>query len=237
VSLNASSRNLIYTTISQDTFAKRSRDQLIDAVEKKVSDNPEAVAELLINLLKNENLEKTEFSVYKKLFENESLDIRPYRLHRVVLLTLNIFWSDFTEKSVQFDIGDCYDDVLVDFDVLAALFVHLIDNATKYILPESILQVLFTPRKDTVTVRLSMTSMEIKDSEVDKIWLEGYSGENPRALGRHGDGIGLFIVKKLASSIDGKIHVERDIDASKRQSRMGLNFTQNVFSIRLPRAN
>jgi len=234
ISLNAKSIQDIYSTVPQEVFIKSDREELIESVQREVENRPKSISKLIIDLLKNENLEKTEFSVYSKIYEDESLDIRGYKIHKVFLLVLNSFWSDFNEKSVKFRIGNCHRRVKVDFDVLAAAFVHLIDNTAKYILPESQLRVSFRTNEGMVCVDLDMVSLKIEDAEVDSIWSEGYSGKRPRQLNREGEGIGLAIVKNLIESIDGTINLIRDQNPSLRTIKNDIKYENNVFSVCLP---
>jgi signal transduction histidine kinase len=236
VSLNASSRNSIFAAIPQDKFIQRDRFKLIEEIEQEVRDRPKRIAELIIDLLKNENLEKTEFAVYKKIFESEDVDKRKYSIHKITLLILNSFWKDFADKGISFDIGSCYEEVFVDFDVLAASFVHIIENAVKYILPDSTLKINFSDDESTVRVEFSMVSFKIAEEEVDNIWLEGYSGQAPRQVNRNGDGIGLFLVRRLTSLIDVDVRLVRGRNTSLSESRMGVEFENNVFIFDIPKA-
>ena len=66
VTLNAQTIQAVYRVIPQMCFNQRDRDSLIRNVSNRLLD-PRKSAVLLIDILKNANLEKTEFSVYAKL--------------------------------------------------------------------------------------------------------------------------------------------------------------------------
>ncbi len=234
VSLNAQSIQSIFNLIPQDEFLQPSREDLLAKIEERVRKDPQAAALLIIDLLKNENLVKTEFSVYRKVFENESITELHYHIHKIVLLVLNSFWDEFTEKKVSFEIGQCYDKVYVDYDVVAASLVHVLENAAKYILPNSKLKIRFQHNNDAVTIIFDMISLKVEPDEIDKIFEEGYSGKNPTRLGKSGKGLGLYLVRKLLSLTGGEVSFKPDVDPSQRIKQLGIDFVNNIFIINLP---
>jgi hypothetical protein len=58
VSLNGQSIQLIYSVIPQDIFFEKDHEKVVSNVRDKIRNNPQEIADLIINLLKNENLEK-----------------------------------------------------------------------------------------------------------------------------------------------------------------------------------
>jgi signal transduction histidine kinase len=152
----------------------------------------------------------------------------------VLLLVLNSFWYDISSKGVFIDIGDCHSRVSVDFDVLAAIFVHIIQNTSKYILPNSQLRIRFMEESDYVNIEFDMVSLKIEDGESGSIWSEGYSGLAPRKLDKDGEGIGLFLVRKLVQLLDGEALVLRNLKPGLSTTRMGIEYEHNVFRISVP---
>ena len=234
ISLNAQSIQAIYSKISQDKFIQENRNDLLNEIEKHVKKDSFGTAKLIIDLLKNEKLEKTEFSSYGKLFENEPVSIRPYSIHKIILLILNSFWDEFNEKDVRVVIGSCYNKVMVDYDVVAAILVYLFDNNSKYILPDTTLNIQFETLSDYVQVEFDMVSIKIEQDEETRIFEEGYSGINPKKINRDGNGLGLSLAKRLVNLINGRLTIIRDCDESKRQSRLGIEFENNKIVLSLP---
>lgn len=79
-----------------------------------------------------------------------------------------------------------------------------------------------------------MISIKINKSEIDNIWLEGYSGVLPQKINRDGSGIGLFIIPKLLERIGGTIELLKNKKPWLSTSRSGIEFEHNVFKVNVP---
>jgi hypothetical protein len=234
VTLNGESLQAIYSTIPQENFSQPNRDQLVEQITRKVQTDPKSVALMLIDLVKNESLVKAEFSVYSKLFENEPPNRRPYGIHKILMLILNTFWDDFKDLGIWFEIGNSYEKVFADYDSLAASFVHIFQNSTKYILPHSTMSIRFSVDGNRIKVILDMISLRVEPNEILSIFNEGYSGINTKLLGKAGDGLGLNLVKRLLELSDGKICFHRDQNTQSRRLYNGLQYENNIFEFDLP---
>ena len=205
LSINASNLQSIYSFIPQENFAKRNRVDIVESIKEIIKSRPNEASKLFIDVAKNEQLEKTEFSIYEKLFGNASIEKLPYKIHSVVLLILNTFWENFSDSSVHFNIGESYSKVLFDYECLAGTLVHLFDNAAKYIMPRSALNIIFEESDEEVLVKLEMLSLKIEEHEKELIFEEEISGSLPNKLDKNGKGLGLSIVKKLLHLTEGNI--------------------------------
>ncbi|MBI5214342.1 MAG: sensor histidine kinase [Ignavibacteriae bacterium] len=234
ITLNAESIQAIYSAIPQEEFSQPDRNSLIEHITRKVQIDPKSFALLILDLIKNERLVKTEFSVYSKLYENEPPEKRPYNIHKILMLVLNTFWDDFNDIGVNFRVGNCIYKVNVDYECIAASFVHILQNATKYILPNSVLNISFTKHSSRITISFSMTSLRIEPEEEQSIFSEGYSGINPQKIGKAGRGLGLPSVKKLLALCDGQITLRREQSTAARINHLGLPYDINIFDIILP---
>ena len=230
VTLNAQTIQSIYSAVPQKEFSQKDRSTLIRAVARCLVDS-EKGAVLVISLLKNAILEKSEFAVYRKLREEEPVGIRGFPVHKVFMLVLNTYWEAFKEKDVFVRVGSCTERVMVDYDATAASLGILLDNAVKYVLPGSAIDATFVRHKDWVKLRLDMISLRIGAGEVDRLEEEGFSGEEARKIRREGEGRGLYLVGQLLRLSDAELHVERDIDGDCRVYRMGMHFEKNRFVV------
>ncbi|XKE44605.1 ATP-binding protein [Halomonas organivorans] len=236
VSLNAVAIQSVYANIPQESFIQKKREELISAITRHVRSSPEESAKLVIDLLKNEILKKAELSAYNKIFQDEAPDIFSYPAHKIVLLVLNSFWDEFREKDVRVSLDNFYKKVLIDFDAFAAVLTHIFHNSSKYILPKSKLFITFEELEDGfVKIGFEMTSLRIRDDEKSLIFKKDFSGSEPKRLKRHGEGLGLWVVTELLSSMQGRISVEADVDKRRRRNKMGVNYELNRFNIFLPR--
>ena len=234
VTLNAQTIQAVYRVVPQMCFHQRDRESLIRNVSNRLSD-PKRSAVLLIDILKNANLEKTEFSVYAKLWENEPIHCQSYAIHKIFMLILNTYWDALRDKSVEVRVGQCKERVYVDYDIIAASLVHLLDNTVKYVLPESRLDVSFRVTYESVELTLDMISVRIRESELHRLTEEGFSGMEPKKIGRQGDGRGLYLVTRLLSLTGAGLEIESDCDIERRIDRVGVNFENNIFRLSMPR--
>ena len=230
VTLNAQTIQSIYSVVPQGEFSKKDRSALIQAVARRLEDSEKA-AVLVISLLKNANLEKSEFAVYRKLREDEPVGIRRFPVHRVFMLVLSTYWDAFKDKDVFVRLGSCTESVWVDYDTTAASLGLLLDNAVKYVLPSSIIEATFVRADDSVKLNIDMISLRIRSDEVKRLCEEGFSGEEARNIGREGEGRGLYLVEQLLGLSGAELCVERDVDADCRVYRMGMHFEKNRFTV------
>jgi len=80
---------------------------------------------------------------------------------------------------------------------------------------------------------MDMVSTEIKESEVEQIFLEGVSGELPTKIGKAGEGIGMYMAKKIIELNSGFITVTPY--PKTLEETLGFKFQRNVFTINLPK--
>ena len=236
ITLNAQTIQAVYRVVPQDDFNQKDRESLIRAVAKKLSRSTDQTASLVISLLKNANLEKTEFAVYRKLVEKEPVNYRSYPIHKVLMLVLNTYWNALRKKELSVRVGECTERVRVDYDTIVASLVHLFDNTSKYALPKSRLDIVFEVTSDSVSLVLDMVSLRIGPNEVQKIFDEGFSGDEPRKIDRQGEGRGLYLVERLLRLSDSALKIERDVSRDKRVTKVGVDFENNVFRLSMPRA-
>jgi signal transduction histidine kinase len=234
VSLNAQTLQAIYSIIPQESFQSETHDALLEIVTKKIEINPERFASLITRLAKIESHVKTEFSVFAKLYLDEPITKFSYPIHKIVLLVLNFFWTEFKELNIKLEIGTCYQKVYVDYETVAAIFFHLLDNTTKYIQPGSTLRVKFQHVNNFVRVSLDMISLKVEASEYEAIFTEGYRGLIPRNLDKPGRGIGLYLIQRLITLTGGSVKFTPNADPSLKIHYRGWDFENNIFTVELP---
>ena len=236
ITLNAQTIQAIYRVVPQDDFRQKDRESLFNAVSKRLLASTEQTTSLVVDVLKNANLEKIEFSVYTKLFEGEPIDCQPCSVHKIFMLTLNTYWDALKEKEVYIHIGECRENVYVDYEMIAASFVHLLDNITKYVLPKSSIRFSFEETPEVIVLLMDMVSLRISDDEIDKIFDEGFSGEEAKKIHRQGEGRGLYLVKRLLELNNSVLEIDNDVDKTRQTTRLGVNFQNNIFRLSMPRS-
>ena len=159
ITLNAQTIQAIYRIVPQDDFRQKDRESLFNVVSERLLSSAEQTTSLVIDVLKNSNLQKIEFSVYTKLFEGESINCQPCSVHKIFMLTLNTYWDALKDKEIYIHVGECRENVYVDYEIIAASFVHLLDNITKYVLPGSTIHFCFEETPKVIILSMDMVSL------------------------------------------------------------------------------
>jgi signal transduction histidine kinase len=99
--------------------------------------------------------------------------------------------------------------ITTDVIKLEAILQNLVGNACKFTLEGGIeLRVKNLPGKSRLEFSVSDTGIGIEESEREKIFDEFYQGNQAQATNRTGIGLGLSIVKKYLSLMQGEIRVD-----------------------------
>lgn len=234
ITLNAHNIQEVYSLIPQDVLTKTAASKQVQTVEKIVKTDSKDTAIALLRIAKNNASMKTEFSVFNKLFDsNPRLENKYHNIHKVLMNILYLFFPDFTDKNVIINV-ECPENTIAFFDyesIHVALY-HLIENAVKYVKPNTDVEISITSSGEIVSVAFRMHSLEIAENEVDAIFEDGYSGEASKQTGKCGSGIGMGMVKDILNINRAKISVQI-YPGTKHQYRNAA-YQMNVFCIDLP---
>jgi two-component system OmpR family sensor kinase len=110
--------------------------------------------------------------------------------------------------------------ILADEDLLVLAVYNLLDNAIKYSMSDSTIEVRASEDSKYVVIEVADTGLGIPDSELPHIWEELARGEHTRGI--PGSGLGLSLVRVI---------VERHGGQAAVRSRPGQG---TVFSLRIP---
>jgi hypothetical protein len=234
-SLNAHNIQEIYSLIPQENVSQKIVGQR-SFVENIVKKNPKETALLLLKIAKNNAAMKAEFSVFRKLFDsNPDLLIREHNVHKVLMNVFYLFFSDFTDKDVVVKVGDNKNKhfAIFDYESFHVATYHIIENAAKYIKPNTNLDVEIKNVDGFVEIDFDMLSLEIESREANAIFDEGVSGSLAFKSGKSGDGIGMSRAKKILELNSGSVSVEPHCDTVEKY--MGINYQRNIFTVSLPK--
>jgi K+-sensing histidine kinase KdpD len=142
---------------------------------------------------------KSEFSIYRKLDREDSvsLDFKHYPIRNVLLNVLHTFFVYFTNNGIYVEVDEYFNEVYFDYETIQVAIYHLIENASKYTKPNSIVQIKFEESKTDLKVIFDMMSVHIEPTEKDQIFNEGFSGSNAKKMMKNGDGIGMWRIKQM----------------------------------------
>lgn len=231
-SLNAHNIQEIYSIIPQEELSRKSKGH-IDYIKRLIQQEPYEVSRSLLRIAKNNAAMKAEFSVFRKLFISKpELHPTTHVMHKVLMNVLYLFFPDFTDKDVVIIIDPSTETAWFDYESMHVALYHLIDNAAKYTRPNSIVHISMSRSNTSLTITIEMHSTYITDEDVTRMFEEGYSGERAKKIRKSGDGLGMYIVRRIIESNKGSILVQRVPTTNQHQEDP--DYSSNIFLISLP---
>lgn len=231
ITYNAHILQDIYSIIPQDELSKNGK-EIVNAINTELKSGKINNAVSVLRILKNANLMKSEFSIFKKLYEPEpTLNIMDHEIHKVVFLVFNSFWYDLIQNGNYIRIQNCTTSIPFDYESVTAALAHIIDNTCKYIAPNTELNVNFSNTPTELTLSFDMMSTKINSNEIEKIFMDGYSGETPKMHDLQGKGVGLYMVKRLLALNKAEIKVQANPFGKAPFELNGISYQNNIFQI------
>lgn len=235
-SLNAHCIQELFDFVSQDALTMNIGQQ-IKFVQDAMKASPPKAAKTFLRIAKNNLAMKSEF-VAMRFFDTSAPHpkLREHAIRKVVLNVLHAFFQDFNDHGVRVTVGESAATAMLDYDTFHVAIYHIIDNATKYIMPHSEMNVRFAVVAERVKVDFDMLSLPIPDDEAERIGEEGFSGSIAKSLQLSGHGMGMFRTKRLLAANNGEMTIEANLDPNKATSHNGIEYQQNVFSVAIAEA-
>jgi signal transduction histidine kinase len=230
--INAHLLQELYTFVPQELFTKR-LGKTVNTVVELIKKQPKNAAIAFLRIAKLNSGLKAELSVYDKLLkDNPQLQFREYNIRDVVMLVLHEFFSDFHEIGVYIDVEECYKRVSIDFESFRVALYHIVENASKYVLPNSNIEIKFNSKNDTFSIVFLMQSYKLNVDDKERIFEEGFSGSLAVKAGKSGHGIGMYRAKKLLRLNNGDLI----FDPGKVAERIidNIEYAFNTITITLP---
>lgn len=229
-SLNAHNIQEIDDFIPQELLATNYQ-KLLDYIQKEITRDSKNAALMFLRIAKHNVHMKTEFSIYKKLDRlDAALEFSPNPIRKVILNVLHTFFVDFTNKNIYVFVQEFNGRVKIDYESIQVALYHLIENASKYSMSNTKVEITFEEKLYDVDVTFKMKSLYIDNDEIEKIFLEGYSGKIAKECKLNGDGIGMWQIKRMMEINSGDIkflngqEIEIKDDIEFAENRIVLTF-------------
>lgn len=230
-SLNAHAIQDLYSLIPQESLARNYQNQ-IKNIERLILIDPEEAARAFLRIAKYNASMKTEFSVFKKLYEADPIVQPQYHpIRKVIFNLLYIFFPDFTDQFIYINVQENYDRLNIDYESMHVAFYHLIENATKYTMPHSTIEITFSKKTGEYSIDFKMLSLKIENDEKVKILEENYSGTQAKKAGKSGNGIGLHLVNRILQMNGAKLIVLNNVEPKFARFVSGIPYEMNIFRI------
>lgn len=163
----------------------------------------------------------TRLDAYSFLYDRDRLvtgGMTTYNFYRIFDKIKKCFKASFDEKGLHFNL---YSNGLVPdikaYDCIEMIPFLLTDNALKYSLTGTNVEVQISDSVDKQIVEMESIGPLLGKNESDKIFLRGIRGENAKKLrGNEGSGIGLYILKQICDHHDIDVNVFLDDNVYKK---------------------
>ncbi|XEG70460.1 hypothetical protein QA447_20810 [Pseudomonas sp. abacavir_1] len=197
--LTAKTTQEIFYVIKQESMISHPKEAL-RYVEEEIKDNTSDTAKALIEVLKHQQAQKAEFAAFEKLSGKiDYTKMEMHDIHRVLMNVFYLFFGDFSDKKVRAIVEPTRLQAFFDYDSIYACIFYLVENAAKYTMRNSSLNVTATAdNQGFIDIRFEMQSLAIHPEEQHSVFHEGISGRNAHAANLNGAGIGLFLARAMA---------------------------------------
>lgn len=156
-----------------------------------------------ISILINDLFELSKLQIGKFDLEKDWTDI-----NNIIDKVITNLKPEVKKKGIQFkvslqDIPKLY----IDGQRMEQVIYNLIENAMKYT-NQGEIKVLSYTENEFVIIKITDTGIGIPTTDLPKIWDRFYRVDQSRTRKTGGTGLGLYVVKKIIESHDGKVTVD-----------------------------
>lgn len=222
------SQEVFYVGLQSKLMA--SHKESIRYLAGQITKQPEDTAKALLSILKYSTAQNTEFVAFQKL--NGAIGMikkEDHKIHKILMSVMYLFFADFTDKQVRFNVVKCDLEGNFDYDSIHVCIYHIVENAAKYIKKYSAFEISIVKTESELRIAFDMESLVVTDEEIEKIFLEGYSGRLAIKNDYNGSGIGLFVARRMAEINGGRLVL---LNGKPHQSDP--EYARNKFTLILP---
>lgn len=229
--LNAEALGAQFNFIPQELFTENYRD-LFSFVYNEIRNDMKGATLLILKQAKINAHIKTEFDTHELLsMDNPMLDVRNHKVREVILNVYHPFERDFKDHNISLSFSKNIGYARFDYRTMRLAFAHILSNAAKYVKPDTDIQVLYEDSESFTKITFFMTSIVIKENELDKIFTDGVSGQIPQAHKLNGSGLGMGLIRKAVELNHGTFNVIPGKTCTKANN--GIFYAENNFIITL----
>lgn len=188
----------------------------------------EEASKSILRTIKRVTIALSEFDAYELINTSRKVELYPHSVHKVIKLSLQPYIFDLWNHNVQVYLGECYDKVIIDYELINLALGHFWNNAVKYAKPSSVISISFSPSAviKGINVTISMISLVIHPSETESIFKKGASGIEAKRVKIDGHGMGMYYIQECMKRSGGVFTI--DAGESMHISN-GRTFASNTF--------
>lgn len=159
-----------------------------------------------LNRLVNELINVARIDAGETTLNKEVMDISP-------LLEKNI--QNFKQSAIEHETTLQLDlkhtkELAIDYDKIFQVITNLLDNAMRYTKSGDTIKISTYNDTNNLYIKIADTGVGIAKEHINHIFDRFYKVDQARTRGKHGTGLGLFIVKAIIEKHHGEIKVESE---------------------------
>ena len=140
---------------------------IVEYTRDKIFSNADKAAKAVLRSIKSTSIALSEFDAYEVIASSAKPRLATHSIHKVVKLSIQPYLIDFWDKRIKINFGECYDKVLIDYELINLAMGHFWNNATKYASPSSDILISFSSNWRDIIVSITMRSLAIRPEEID----------------------------------------------------------------------
>lgn len=187
-----------------------------EALLDDIVTDPDEVKEM-VSIIKDEsdrmNKLVNELIIIARMDSDEVLyDIKLQNFRVLLDKMYQRFDYELKENNITLNINSSNDDIdfPFDYDKMNQVFTNLIDNAIRYTKDGDTININITEEDKLVTIEVSDSGSGIKRENLKHIFERFYKVDESRTRGKHGTGLGLYIVSNIVKKHEGTITVDSE---------------------------
>ncbi len=205
--------------ISHDLIAPlRNISGLLNSIERKYNENlDEGLTDRLFRIKRNveKDMELVNEILEISRVKSRKLVVEKVDLNKLILSIFESFNHELQEKKIKVKIQEKFPIIYFDRFIMNQILQNLIDNAIKYIKPESEVRDIdlnwrYSNKK--IAFAIGDTGIGIPPEDLDKIFSIFFRSINEMNVESDGKGVGLAMIKSLLEKFNGEIWVKSKVN-------------------------
>lgn len=201
---------------------------IVEYTRDKIFSNADKAAKAVLRSIKSTSIALSEFDAYEIIASSTKPRLASHSIHKVIKLSIQPYLIDFWDKRIKINFGECYDKVLIDYELINLAMGHFWNNATKYTFPGSDILISFSSNWKDIIVSITMRSLTIKPEEIDLILRQGESGYYAKKTRLDGSGLGMYYIQECITRSNCVFEI---IPGNNRE-----DYAINTFRFSFPKA-
>lgn len=212
--------------IEFDDIPYREWEDIVGYSSEAISSNADVASKSILRTIKRTATALSEFDAYDIINSTCQPSYASHQIHKVVKLSLQPYLFDFWDKNIKVNIGECFEKVIIDYELINLALNHFWSNAVKYSNPRSEINISFSPFNKSLNLTISMFSLAISDSELQIIFEKGTSGVQAKKAKLNGTGLGMYYIRECVNRSNCQFSINPGTNTKNVNGKL---FANNIF--------